>query len=94
MTYASFVTPRSAGLRCLLILLKRPACYIQHCCNYKKLVGYVKEKGSCAYKYDVAERCGALVYLNKFTERCGAYVVVKQEMMQPSANIKDRFRNG
>ncbi|BAT84849.1 hypothetical protein VIGAN_04231200 [Vigna angularis var. angularis] len=26
---------RSAGLRYLLILLKRPACYIQHCCNYK-----------------------------------------------------------
>ncbi|WVY93815.1 hypothetical protein V8G54_032903 [Vigna mungo] len=33
--------------------------------------------------------CGALVYLNKFTEICGAYVVVKQETMQPSANIKD-----
>ncbi|QCE12338.1 bifunctional L-3-cyanoalanine synthase/cysteine synthase 1, mitochondrial [Vigna unguiculata] len=31
-----------------------------------------------------------LVYLNKVTEGCGGYVAVKQEMMQPTASIKDR----
>ncbi|XP_030974631.1 bifunctional L-3-cyanoalanine synthase/cysteine synthase 1, mitochondrial-like [Quercus lobata] len=31
-----------------------------------------------------------LVYLNKVTEGCGAYIAVKQEMMQPTASIKDR----
>ena len=32
-----------------------------------------------------------LVFLNKVTEGCGAYVAVKQEMMQPTASIKDRY---
>ncbi|KAJ8748977.1 hypothetical protein K2173_013416 [Erythroxylum novogranatense] len=31
-----------------------------------------------------------LVYLNKVTEGCEAYIAVKQEMMQPTASIKDR----
>ncbi|OWM88194.1 hypothetical protein CDL15_Pgr003606 [Punica granatum] len=31
-----------------------------------------------------------LVFLNKITQGCGAYVAVKQEMMQPTASIKDR----
>jgi L-3-cyanoalanine synthase/cysteine synthase len=31
-----------------------------------------------------------LVYLNKVSEGCGAYIAVKQEMMQPTASIKDR----
>ncbi|OIW20484.1 hypothetical protein TanjilG_11887 [Lupinus angustifolius] len=31
-----------------------------------------------------------LVYLNKVSEECGAYIAVKQEMMQPTASIKDR----
>ncbi|KAF2315291.1 hypothetical protein GH714_038737 [Hevea brasiliensis] len=31
-----------------------------------------------------------LVYLNKVTEGCGAFIAVKQEMMQPTASIKDR----
>ncbi|KAK6918366.1 Pyridoxal-phosphate dependent enzyme [Dillenia turbinata] len=31
-----------------------------------------------------------LVFLNKVTEGCGAYIAVKQEMMQPTASIKDR----
>lgn len=32
-----------------------------------------------------------LVFLKKVTEGCGAYVAVKQEMMQPTASIKDRY---
>lgn len=32
-----------------------------------------------------------LVFLNKVSEGCGAYIAVKQEMMQPTASIKDRF---
>ena len=32
-----------------------------------------------------------LAFLNKVTEGCGAYVAVKQEMMQPTASIKDRY---
>ena len=32
-----------------------------------------------------------LVYLNKVTEGSGAYIAVKQEMMQPTASIKDRY---
>lgn len=31
------------------------------------------------------------MFLNKVTEGCGAYVAVKQEMMQPTASIKDRY---
>lgn len=31
-----------------------------------------------------------LVFLNKVNEGCGAYIAVKQEMMQPTASIKDR----
>ncbi|TYG44533.1 hypothetical protein ES288_D11G103700v1 [Gossypium darwinii] len=31
-----------------------------------------------------------LVFLNKVTEGCGAYIAVKQEMMMPTASIKDR----
>ncbi|KAK6920104.1 Pyridoxal-phosphate dependent enzyme [Dillenia turbinata] len=31
-----------------------------------------------------------LVLLNKVTEGCGAYIAAKQEMMQPTASIKDR----
>ncbi|XP_074272868.1 bifunctional L-3-cyanoalanine synthase/cysteine synthase, mitochondrial-like [Silene latifolia] len=31
-----------------------------------------------------------LVFLNKISEGCGAYIAVKQEMMQPTASIKDR----
>ncbi|OAY62271.1 bifunctional L-3-cyanoalanine synthase/cysteine synthase 1, mitochondrial [Manihot esculenta] len=31
-----------------------------------------------------------LVYLNKVTEGCGAFIAVKQEMVQPTASIKDR----
>lgn len=32
-----------------------------------------------------------LVFLNKVSEGCGAYIAVKQEMMQPTASVKDRF---
>lgn len=32
-----------------------------------------------------------LVYLNKVTQGSGAHVAVKQEMMQPTASIKDRY---
>ncbi|MFQ6633363.1 hypothetical protein Gotur_012060 [Gossypium turneri] len=31
-----------------------------------------------------------LVFLNKVTEGCGAYIAAKQEMMMPTASIKDR----
>lgn len=43
-------------------------------------------------KKEVSQLIGRtpLVYLNKVTEGCGAYIAVKQEMMQPTASIKDR----
>ncbi|CAL5331668.1 unnamed protein product [Camellia sinensis] len=43
-------------------------------------------------KKEVSQLIGRtpLVFLNKVTEGCGAYVAVKQEMMQPTASIKDR----
>lgn len=43
-------------------------------------------------KREVSQLIGRtpLVFLNKVTEGCGAYIAVKQEMMQPTASIKDR----
>ncbi|CAI9101857.1 OLC1v1039281C4 [Oldenlandia corymbosa var. corymbosa] len=43
-------------------------------------------------KREVSQLIGRtpLVYLNKVTEGCGAFIAVKQEMMQPTASIKDR----
>ncbi|XWS46113.1 hypothetical protein CRYUN_Cryun14cG0035600 [Craigia yunnanensis] len=43
-------------------------------------------------KREVSQLIGRtpLVFLNKVTESCGAYIAVKQEMMQPTASIKDR----
>ncbi|MCL7041905.1 hypothetical protein MKW94_018274, partial [Papaver nudicaule] len=43
-------------------------------------------------KRDVSQLIGRtpLVYLNKVSEGCGAYIACKQEMMQPTASIKDR----
>ncbi|XP_052192873.1 bifunctional L-3-cyanoalanine synthase/cysteine synthase 1, mitochondrial-like isoform X3 [Diospyros lotus] len=47
---------------------------------------------STGIKNEVSQLIGRtpLVYLSKVTEDCGAYVAVKQEMMQPTASIKDR----
>jgi L-3-cyanoalanine synthase/cysteine synthase len=43
-------------------------------------------------KTEVSQLIGRtpLVYLKKVTEGCGAYIAAKQEMMQPTASIKDR----
>ncbi|KAF5744381.1 Cysteine synthase chloroplastic/chromoplastic [Tripterygium wilfordii] len=51
-----------------------------------------KEFPATNIKREVSHLVGRtpLVYLNKVTEGCGAYVAVKQEMMQPTASIKDR----
>ncbi|CAJ2651531.1 unnamed protein product [Trifolium pratense] len=51
-----------------------------------------KDLPSTNIKKHVSQLIGRtpLVYLNKVTEGCGAYIAVKQEMMQPTASIKDR----
>ncbi|XP_052192875.1 bifunctional L-3-cyanoalanine synthase/cysteine synthase 1, mitochondrial-like isoform X4 [Diospyros lotus] len=47
---------------------------------------------STGIKNEVSQLIGRtpLVYLSKVTEDCGAYIAAKQEMMQPTASIKDR----
>ncbi|XVF80093.1 hypothetical protein PTKIN_Ptkin15bG0042700 [Pterospermum kingtungense] len=51
-----------------------------------------KDLPATKIKREVSQLIGRtpLVFLNKITEGCGAYIAVKQEMMQPTASIKDR----
>ncbi|KAK4803930.1 hypothetical protein SAY86_003747 [Trapa natans] len=59
---------------------------------YQRLRDLPKDLPATKIKRQVSQLVGRtpLVFLNRITEGCGAYVAVKQEMMQPTASIKDR----
>ncbi|KAK4751662.1 hypothetical protein SAY87_020460 [Trapa incisa] len=59
---------------------------------YQRLRDLPKDLPANKIKRQVSQLVGRtpLVFLNRITEGCGAYVAVKQEMMQPTASIKDR----
>lgn len=58
----------------------------------QRLMDLPKDFPATNIKKEVSQLIGRtpLVYLNRVTEGCGAYIAVKQEMMQPTASIKDR----
>ncbi|KAL5572890.1 hypothetical protein UlMin_022487 [Ulmus minor] len=58
----------------------------------ERLRNLPKDLPGTSIKKDVFQLIGRtpMVYLNKVTEGCGGLIAVKQEMMQPTASIKDR----
>ncbi|XP_022757383.1 bifunctional L-3-cyanoalanine synthase/cysteine synthase 1, mitochondrial isoform X1 [Durio zibethinus] len=90
----SFINKRS--LTCNELMMTRRLVSTEPIINSppfaQRLRDLPKDLRGTKIKREVSQLIGRtpLVFLNKVTEGCGAYIAVKQEMMQPTASIKDR----